>query len=130
MGSGPHALGIVVDDMPTALAFYRRLGLDIPPEADGESHVEVELDGGLRLMFDTIELMRSFDPTYTPASGRGRIGLAFECGSPAAVDATHDDLVAAGHRSHLAPFDAFWAQRYATVLDPDGNGIDLYAETD
>ncbi|MGB5655838.1 MAG: glyoxalase, partial [Acidimicrobiia bacterium] len=26
-----------------------------------------------------------------------------------------------------APFDAFWGQRYATVLDPDGNGVDLFA---
>jgi catechol 2,3-dioxygenase-like lactoylglutathione lyase family enzyme len=24
------------------------------------------------------------------------------------------------------PWDAFWGMRYATVLDPDGNGIDLY----
>ncbi|MCZ6462364.1 MAG: glyoxalase, partial [Actinobacteria bacterium] len=23
--------------------------------------------------------------------------------------------------------DAFWGQRYATVLDPDGNAIDLFA---
>jgi hypothetical protein len=25
------------------------------------------------------------------------------------------------------PWDAFWGMRYATVADPDGNGIDLYA---
>jgi hypothetical protein len=23
--------------------------------------------------------------------------------------------------------DAFWGQRYATVLDPDGNPVDLFA---
>jgi uncharacterized glyoxalase superfamily protein PhnB len=23
--------------------------------------------------------------------------------------------------------DAFWGQRYATVLDPDGNSVDLFA---
>ena len=38
--------------------------------------------------------------------------------------------MAAGHRGHLEPFDAFWGQRYATVLDPDGNGVDLYAPLD
>ena len=27
----------------------------------------------------------------------------------------------------LEPFDAFWGQRYATVLDPDGNAVDLFA---
>jgi uncharacterized glyoxalase superfamily protein PhnB len=26
-----------------------------------------------------------------------------------------------------SPFDAFWGQRYATVLDPDGNTVDLFA---
>lgn len=25
------------------------------------------------------------------------------------------------------PSDAFWGQRYATVHDPDGNPIDLFA---
>jgi len=32
----------------------------------------------------------------------------------------HSKLVGAGRQSHVAPFDAFWGQRYATVLDPDG----------
>ena len=27
-----------------------------------------------------------------------------------------------------APWDAFWGQRYACVLDPDGNQIDLFAQ--
>ena len=39
----------------------------------------------------------------------------------------HDELTALGSGSHLAPFDAFWGQRYATVLDPDGVRVDLYA---
>jgi uncharacterized glyoxalase superfamily protein PhnB len=26
--------------------------------------------------------------------------------------------------------DAFWGQRYATVLDPDGNPVDLFASAD
>jgi uncharacterized glyoxalase superfamily protein PhnB len=53
--------------------------------------------------------------------------LAFDCGSPAEVDATHDVLVAAGSPSHLAPWDAFWGMRYAVVLDPDGNHVELFA---
>jgi len=32
-----------------------------------------------------------------------------------------------GHRAHKAPWDAFWGQRYAQVLDPDGNSVDLFA---
>lgn len=121
-----EALGLVVHDMARTLAFYRSLGLDIPPEADAEQHAEATLPGGLRLMFDTEELVRSFSSWEAPAGGR-RVALAFLCASPAEVDALHAALMSAGHHSHLAPFDAFWGQRYATVLDPDGNPVDLFA---
>ena len=40
----------------------------------------------------------------------------------------YDQLTAAGHHGELAPFDAFWGMRYATVHDPDGTGIDLFAQ--
>lgn len=119
-------IGLVVEDMAASLAFYRRLGLDIPEEADHEGHAEVTLPGGLRLAWDTVEVVQSFS-SWEPAAGGHRIGLAFLCDSVAEVDERHADLVVAGYRSHLAPFDAFWGQRYATVLDPDGNPMDLFA---
>lgn len=120
-------VALVVADMGRALAFYRRLGLDLPAEADGQPHVEVALPGGLRLAFDAEEMIRSFHPDWRAPQGGGRMGLAFLVPAPAAVDALHDELVAAGYHSELAPFDAFWGQRYAVVLDPDGNGVDLFA---
>ncbi len=119
------ALGIIVSDMAASLAFYRTLGLDIPAEADGEGHVEVSV-GGIRLMFDTVETVRSFSE-WEPPGGGHRMALAFLCDSPAEVDETFSTLVGAGHRPSLEPFDAFWGQRYATVLDPDGNPVDLFA---
>jgi uncharacterized glyoxalase superfamily protein PhnB len=121
------AFGFVVADMAASLAFYRRLGLPVPAAADREAHVELILDGGVRLLFDTIEVIRSFDPHWQPPAGGHRMSLAFACASPAEVDRLHDELVAAGYASHLRPFDAFWGQRYATVLDPDGNPVDLFA---
>jgi catechol 2,3-dioxygenase-like lactoylglutathione lyase family enzyme len=120
-------IGVVVSDMATSLAFYRRLGLDIPAGADDQPHVEADLPGGLRLAWDTEETIRSFDPSWTPPPARGRIGLAFACAGPADVDATYAAMVDAGAPSHLEPWDAFWGQRYASILDPDGNGVDLFA---
>ncbi|MEC4019520.1 VOC family protein, partial [Streptomyces sp. H27-D2] len=35
--------------------------------------------------------------------------------------------VAAGYTGHKQPWDAFWGQRYASVQDPDGNTVDLFA---
>lgn len=120
-------IGIVVADMARSLAFYRQLGLTLPPEADAQPHVECALPGGLRLAWDSVETVRGFDPEYVAASGSARMGLAFKLDSPAAVDATYDQLVAAGHTGHLAPWDAVWGQRYASVHDPDGNSVDLFA---
>ena len=120
-------IGIVVTDMARSLAFYRRLGLDIPAGAEGEGHVEAVLPGGLRIAWDTVETIQSFDPAWTPPGGGQRMGLAFVCDGPEDVDATYAALVAAGHEGHLEPWDAFWGQRYAVVLDPDGNHIDLFA---
>jgi catechol 2,3-dioxygenase-like lactoylglutathione lyase family enzyme len=120
-------VGIVVADMAGSLAFYRRLGFDVPASADSEGHVEAPLPGGLRVAWDTVETMQSFTPHWTAPTGSSRIGLAFACDGPADVDATYADLVAAGYQGHLEPWDAPWGQRYASILDPDGNAIDLFA---
>jgi catechol 2,3-dioxygenase-like lactoylglutathione lyase family enzyme len=120
-------IGVVVDDMARSLAFYRRLGLDIPPEADGESHVQASLPGDLSMAWDTSDVIRSFDPAWTPPSGGSGVGLAFACDSPAEVDSTYADLVGAGYEGHLEPWDAVWGMRYAVVHDPDGHSVDLYA---
>jgi catechol 2,3-dioxygenase-like lactoylglutathione lyase family enzyme len=120
-------IGLVVSDMAASLAFYRRLGLVFPEGAEEQPHVEAQLPGGLRLALDTEEIVRSFHAEWEPPSGGGRIGLAFLCDSPADVDASYDELVAAGHPGELKPWDAPWGQRYAVVNDPDGNGVDLFA---
>jgi len=119
-------IGIIVQDMAKALAFYRRLGFDIPPEADSEGHVEA-VAGGLRIAWDTVEVIHSFDPEWTAPVGGQRLGLAFLCDSAAEVDEVFADLIANGYAARLEPWDAFWGQRYAVVRDPDGNPVDLFA---
>ena len=120
------AIGIVASDMAKSLAFYRLVGLDIPEGAESEGHVEVTLAGGFRVMFDSVEIIRSFSDYEAPSGGRG-VAFAFRCASPAEVDATFAAVTGAGYAAKVEPFDAPWGQRYATVLDPDGNPVDLYA---
>ena len=127
MALTPTAVGLVAADLLRTLAFYRTLGVEIPPDADTEPHVEVELAGGFRLLIDAVDTIRSFDPAWSPPNGSPRASLAFECANPAEVDATYASMVAAGFEGHLEPWDAFWGQRYATLRDPDGTGVDLYA---
>ncbi|MEU5524524.1 VOC family protein [Streptomyces sp. NPDC047860] len=121
------AIGMVVSDMAASVAFYRRLGFAFPEGAGTQGHVEAELPGGLRLLLDTEEVVRSFHPEWEPPSGGGRTSLALRCDSPAEVDALFEELTAAGSEFELKPWDAVWGQRYAVVLDPDGNGVDLFA---
>ncbi|MCN9244294.1 VOC family protein [Streptomyces sp. RY43-2] len=121
-------IGLVVSDMAASLAFYRRLGPVFPEDAEQQPHVEAALPGGLRLALDTEEVVRSFHPGRRPSTGGGRVGLAFRCGSPAEVDGTYEELVDAGHHGELKPWDAVWGMRYAVVHDPDGNGVDLFAD--
>jgi uncharacterized glyoxalase superfamily protein PhnB len=118
------AIGIVCTDVSATMTFYRLLGLDFPDQED--DHVEATTPGGLRVMLDHLDLVKEFDPDWVAPSGRP-IVLAFLCTSAAEVDSTYDRVVAAGHRGKSAPFDAPWGQRYATVLDPDGNAVDLFA---
>ena len=113
--------------MPATLAFYRRLGVDIPAEADAEPHVDVAF-GGLRLAFDTRETVQSFDSSWSPPTGGHRMALGFRADSPADVDAAYAELTAAGAEGHLEPWDAFWGMRYAVLHDPDGNPVDLFAQ--
>ncbi len=120
------AIGIVSKDIPASVRFYGLLGVAFSVlEGDGD-HVEAALPNGLRLMLDSLELMKKLDPEWTQPTGHA-MGLAYECASPAEVDAVHATVTAAGHPSKTAPWDAFWGQRYAQVLDPDGNVVDLFA---
>ena len=123
-----RSIATVVDDMAQTLAFYRTLGMDIPPSADTEEHVTVELGSGIRMSWVTVEAERSFNPDWEAPVQAGRMGVTFEYKSPEEVDTTHEQIVADGHPSPLPPFDAPWGNRHCRLLDPDGNAVDLFAE--
>ena len=125
MNPGLNAAGIVTADMSRSLRFYGLLGLNVPEGTPG-AHVNVELANGWRLMFDTEDEMRKFRPDWSRVTGN-QIALAFECGSPAEVDALYAAITAAGFDGDKEPWDAFWGQRYAQLRDPDGVPVDLYA---
>lgn len=124
------AVGLIVKDLTRSVRFYRGLGVEFPEgaEASEHGHAEAQLGGGLRLMLDTESSIATFDSTWQPPVGQPRGALAFHCGSPVAVDALFAEAIEAGGRSHNEPWDAFWGQRYAQLRDPDGNGVDLYAD--
>ncbi len=122
----PDMIGIVVKDMSAALKFYRLLGLNIAEDQDNEPYVEVITENGYRISWNTEVMTKSIDPEWVTPIGQ-RISLAFKCDSPNEVDQTYSRIINSGYRGHKAPWDAFWGQRYAQVLDPDGNSVDIFA---
>jgi len=120
------AIGIICADMAKARRFYALLGLEFPE--NDEDHIEATAPNGLRIMLDSLELMKKLDTEWVPPVGR-RMGLAFRCDSPDDVNKTFALIVQAGFKSKdTAPYDAFWGQRYASVFDPDGNVVDIFAD--
>ena len=118
-----NAIGIVCADMARSVAFYGLLGIEFP---EGNGHVEATLPNGVRLMLDSEEVVRSFRADWERATGN-QLGLAFECRSPEEVDEFYARVVAAGFDGEKEPWNAFWGQRYAQLLDPDGVPVDLFA---
>ena len=119
------AVGIVARDPARTVAFFRLLGVEIAQYQDS-GHYEGQTPSGVRIMLDSIEVIRSFDPAFVKRDGNG-VTLCFKLDSPREVDELHDRIVAAGFASVKPPWDAFWGHRYACVADPDGNQVDLFA---
>lgn len=121
-------IGIITQDLPASLAFYRALGIDIPPGQEDAPHVEATLPGGMRLAWDPVATVHAFRPDYRHSDGENRVAFAFSAEDATEVDRAYAELVERyPAAAHTAPWDAPWGQRYATVLDPDGNSVDIYA---
>ena len=119
------AIGVVSRNIDLSVKFYGLLGVELTQKG-GPDHFEGTTPSGVRIMLDSVGLVKKINPAWKEPSGTA-IVLCFVQTSPKAVDSLYSKILAAGFKSCKAPWDAFWGQRYASVLDPDGNQIDLFA---
>jgi catechol 2,3-dioxygenase-like lactoylglutathione lyase family enzyme len=126
MGLELYMVGVIVEDMPRAVQFYRRLGLDVPDGAEQEEHVEIAMSG-LTFFLSTKRANARWDPARTDGSGGYRIVLEFYLETTAALDAKYEELTGFGYVGHCAPYDVTPKLRFAMVDDPDGNTVLLSA---
>jgi catechol 2,3-dioxygenase-like lactoylglutathione lyase family enzyme len=127
-GPIPDQFNLVVTDMDASVAFYRRLGLDIPdttPEWQNH-HRTATLSNGIDLDLDSSDFARYWDHGWR----RGRGVLGFKVESRERVDEIYFDLVEQGYRGQQPPWDAFWGARYAVIEDPDGNAVGIMSPVD
>ncbi len=130
-----NQLDLVARDVDASLAFYRRLGLEIPESAvwrtaSGAHHVDLHLPNGFTLHIDSVALTKRFARGWSERGAGSKTIVGFALPSREAVDARYADLVGAGYPGSQPPFDAFWGARYAVVEDPDGNHVGLMSPID
>lgn len=125
-------INIVTRDMEASVAFYRRLGVDLPdgmPKWDAH-HRSARHQRGLDFDLDSAEFARVWDEGWRGGDGGSGCVLGFRLATRDEVDRVYADLTGAGYRGQQPPFDAFWGARYAVVEDPDGNAVGLMSPRD
>lgn len=120
------AVTVTSGNMVKSAKFYSLLGFEFPHFEPDTKHLEpITKEDDVRLMIDDQALMKSMtgkDPTPPSHSP-----FAIKCESPAEVDRCVERVKAAGFEVMKEPWDAFWGQRYAILVDPGGYMIDVFA---
>lgn len=125
-----NQLNIVSSNLAASMAFYRRLGVEIPSQSvwqttTGTHHASAAMDD-LDLEFDSTAFARIWNAGWRKRDNiGGRVVLGFSVASREAVDEIYAGLTGAGYTGLQAPSDAFWGARYAIVEDPDGIAVGL-----
>ncbi|HEY2707685.1 MAG TPA: VOC family protein [Caulobacteraceae bacterium] len=128
-----NQINLIVRDMDATLAFYRRLGVELPEDAvwrteSGAHHANVDATADFGVDFDSHALAERYNRGFRAEQGRVLIGVELE--SREAVDALWEALLAESVQGLQPPYDAFWGRRYAIVEDPDGNPVGLSSPRD
>ncbi len=127
-------LNIVCGDPAASIAFYRRLGVDIPEPRVWRTPTGIHHVGAadhaegrtIHLDLDSVAFARLWNTGWVDRDDlRGRIVVGFRVPTRAAVDDTYRDMTGAGYRGLQEPYDAFWGARYAVIEDPDGVAVGL-----
>jgi catechol 2,3-dioxygenase-like lactoylglutathione lyase family enzyme len=129
-----NQINVVCGDLSASIAFYRRLGVEIPDArvwrtptgghhasaADQSANQAIDFD------LDSTAFAQLWNIGWKGRTDlRGRVVVGFRVPARADVDDVFRDMIAAGYRGLQEPHDAFWGARYAIVEDPDGIAVGL-----
>jgi uncharacterized glyoxalase superfamily protein PhnB len=134
MGLELYMLGLIVRDMPTALQFYRRLGLSIPDGSETRSHVEIKMGSNFTFFLDSNPTRwdPGFDiysePEQPALPQRYPMVLEFYVKEQSILEAKYAEMIAFGYQSYREPYRTSFGMCFAMVKDPDGNTILISAD--
>jgi catechol 2,3-dioxygenase-like lactoylglutathione lyase family enzyme len=129
-----NQINLVCGDLSASIAFYRRLGVEIPDARvwrtpTGEHHasaVDQSADQAIDFDLDSTAFAQRWNVAWRGrADLRGRVVIGFRLPTRADVDGVFRDMIGAGYRGLQEPHDAFWGARYAIIEDPDGVAVGL-----
>lgn len=129
-----NQINLVCGDVDASIAFYRRLGVEIPDAriwrtATGGHHAGVSNEAADPLIhfdLDSTEFAQCWNSGWKGRSDlRGRVVVGFSVPTRKDVDEIFRDMTDAGYRGLQEPYDALWGARYAVLEDPDGIAVGL-----
>jgi len=118
--------GLLVNDMPTMIRFYRDvLGFEIT-EDENAGNVYLIKDGTLFMLYERKNFEKMTSRKYEYIKGlNGHFEVALYVDTFEEVDKAYDDAVSKGAVSVLAPENEPWGQRTCYIADPEGNLIEI-----
>ena len=118
--------GLLVDDMPTMIRFYRDvLGFEIK-EDENASNVYLIKDGTLFLLYGRNDFEKMTSRKYEYIKGlNGHTEIALYVDTFEEVDKEYARIIAQGGRSVLEPTTEPWGQRTCYIADPEGNLVEI-----
>ncbi|HVU43148.1 MAG TPA: VOC family protein [Xanthobacteraceae bacterium] len=125
-------VNLVCRDTEASIAFYRRLGVDIPDAAvwrtaTGAHHISAggrSSDQAIDFDLDSTTFAQCWNSGWKGLTDlKGRVVVGFSVDTRGAVDEVFHDMTRAGYRGLQEPVDAFWGARYAIIEDPDGIAV-------
>lgn len=118
--------GILVEDMPKMLCFYRDvLGFEIK-ESEDTSNVYLVKDGTLFLLYGRKDFETMTSRKYEYLKGpNGHFEIALYVDKFAEVDEIFNRVIKQGATPILEPTTEPWGQRTCYIADPEGNLIEI-----
>lgn len=118
--------GLLVEDMPTMVRFYRDvLGFEIT-EGEHAENVYLVKDGTLFLLYERKNFEKMTGRKYEYVKGlNGHFEIALYVDTFEEVDLAYARTVEQGARPVMEPTTEPWGQRTCYIADPEGNLIEI-----
>jgi catechol 2,3-dioxygenase-like lactoylglutathione lyase family enzyme len=125
-------VNVVSRDPAASLAFYRRLGVEMPDNRvwhtpSGIHHASaVERETAVTLDIDSAPFAPHWNAGWKGIDNlAGRVVIGFKVPAASDVDAIVEDMTESGYRCLQPAWNAFWGARYAVLEDPDGIAVGI-----